>query len=107
MSGKIFDKGRIIAKFRLKHCDISEVNKYDPKRLTIRNTAGYKKTIIDGRDEEYVLAFEDEKLTIFTANFLNRNKKDIQKLEFALIIRILHQAENDLLPLKQQLISEK
>jgi len=83
------DKGKILCNFRLKLCDISEINKYDPKRLTLRNVKEEK--------TEWILTFNDEKFTWETANFLNKNKRDIRKLEKALIIRILHQAENDLL----------
>lgn len=84
------EKGKIIMNFRLKHCEVSEINKFDPKRVTLRNIK---------QEEDLIVGFDDEKIANFTAAFLNKNKRDIKKLEMALIIRILHQAENDLLPL--------
>ena len=84
------EKGKIIMNFRLKHCEVSEINKFDPKRVTLRNIK---------QEEDLIVGFDDEKIASFTASFLNKNKRDIKKLEMALIIRILHQAENDLLPL--------
>lgn len=86
-----FSKGKIVMNFRLKHCEVGEINKFEPKRITLRNMKA---------EQEMVVIFDDEKEASFAAGFLNRNKKDIKKLEFALIIRILHQAESDLLPLK-------
>lgn len=94
-------KGKIICNFRLKYCDIVEINKYQPKTLVLRNTYTFKNE--GSKDEnnnssEFILCFEDENLTSYASDFLKKNKREIKKLELALIIKILHSSENDLLP---------
>lgn len=103
-NGKKFQgKGKIICKFRLKYCDVVEINKFKPKSLVLRNMLSFKNNAAMGREggEEYILHFEKEELSSYAESFLKKNKKDIKKLELALIIKILHQSESDLLPLKQ------
>lgn len=91
------NKGIIFAKFRLKDIELVEINKYSPKTITIRDIKNLKRF---NDSKEVLLSFEDEKEAKKAWDLIYKNRRDIKKLELALIMRILNQAESDLLPLK-------